>query len=59
LTHFFLSGHQTSRLRAQPLSSRSSCPSLPIWPATWFICLCLRRCFTVAGAIIEISGSDV
>lgn len=48
LTHFFLSGHQTSRLRAQPLSSRSSCPSLPIWPATWFICLCLRRHFTAA-----------
>ena len=34
LTHFFLSGHQTSQLRAQSLSSRPSCPSLPIWPAT-------------------------
>ena len=39
LTHFFLLGHQTSQLRAQPLSSRLSCPSLPIWPAT----LVLRR----------------
>ena len=48
LTHFFLSGHQTSRLRAQSLSSRPSCPSLPIWPATWFLCLCLRRHFTAA-----------
>jgi hypothetical protein len=35
LTHFFLSGHQTSQLRAQSLSSRPSCPSLPIWPATF------------------------
>ena len=39
LTHFFLLGHQTSRLRAQPLSSRPSCPSLPIWPATLVIWL--------------------
>ena len=39
LTHFFLSGHQTSRLRAQSLPSRPSCPSLPIWPATLVIWL--------------------
>ena len=38
--HFVPLGHQTSQLRAQPLSSRLSCPSLPIWPATW--------CFTTA-----------
>ena len=51
LTHFFLLGHQTSQLRAQPLSSRLSCPSLPIWPATWFLCLCLRRHFTAVRHI--------
>ena len=51
--HFVPLGHQTSQLRAQPLSSRLSCPSLPIWPATWFCAMLSSGNLPPRGTYIE------